>query len=495
MTELATTPGGGRLDWEDYLLLSTIVLLPWAFGGVEIWAFRSAAFLIALSAAIALMRDGAAGWGLADRRAFWLLPAFLLGLWGLLQVTPLPPQLLQLLSPTAHQFHVASSGGLAALEDAALQRVPEASAHPFHGGAEEKLEIAVPACMERSWRTLSLQPSATGERLGWYVALLLAFLLVRRRTARSWRHAVYLGALLVTFAALALFGLIQDQTWNGKIFWLREPRSASLPFGPYVNPNHFVGVMELAVAALAAFGWSRLRRSGRAALYQASFAGAGIAGVACVLAGLASASKLGAVLIAVELLVLVAIGARTLRARLWLVGIVLLLAASVTGLLLESDLGTRVASYVARAEGGDLLEGREAIWLAGGAMFRDFPLTGAGFGAFQEVFLRYTPPGALARYAQAHNDYLEVLLDGGLIAIVLIAWLVVAFALRVRKGLRTMDDERRLVAIGMLIGVLAMSIHAFFEFPHQMPANALLFVTMCALLVPAGGSAETVEHR
>jgi hypothetical protein len=47
----------------------------------------------------------------------------------------------------------------------------------------------------------------------------------------------------------------------------------------------------------------------------------------------------------------------------------------------------------------------------------------------------------------------------------------------------------------MLIGVLAMSIHAFFEFPHQMPANALLFVTMCALLVPAGGSAETVEHR
>ncbi len=489
-------PGGWALEWEDRLLLPAIVLLPWAFGGVEIWAFRSAALLLVLGAAVALVRHGPAGWGL-DRGARWLLPALLLGVWAAIQLIPLPSPMIRLLSPGAHRIYADSFptgdadastvGGLGPFEQRALRLVPEAAAHPLPTGAGESLEVEAPACLTRSWRTLSLEPSATGERLAWYVALLLGFLVVRRRVANPRIRGIYLGALLVTFAALAVFGLIQNQTWNGRIYWLRRPRGETLPFGPYVNPNHFAGVMELAVPVLAAFGWSRLRRSGRAAVYEGPFAGAAIAGAACVAAGLATASKLGAGLIVLGLVSVMVFGARSFRVRAWLAGAVLLLAAAVAGLMVETDLGSRVASYVARARGGDVLEARGALWLAGREMFLDFPLTGAGFGAFPEVFFRYTPPGALARFAQAHNDYVEVLLEGGMIGMALLAWLIVGFSVRAWRGLLALEPAERLVPLGVLIGVSALSTHAFFEFPHQMPGNALLFVTMCAFLVPADG--------
>ena len=78
------------LEVEDYLLLAPVVLLPWAFGGVEIWAYRTAALLLVAAASVCLWKRGTDGLGLV-RPWGWLLPAFLLGLWGALQVVPMPP--------------------------------------------------------------------------------------------------------------------------------------------------------------------------------------------------------------------------------------------------------------------------------------------------------------------------------------------------------------------------------------------------------------------
>ena len=61
----------GPLGIEDYLVLSAVLLLPWAFGGVEIWAFRGAALLLVAGAGASLWKRGWQGWGL-DRRAGWL---------------------------------------------------------------------------------------------------------------------------------------------------------------------------------------------------------------------------------------------------------------------------------------------------------------------------------------------------------------------------------------------------------------------------------------
>ncbi len=502
MNRRTSAPGDAALAAEDFLLLSAILLLPWAFGGVEIWAYRSAAFLLVLGAGLAVAKEGASGLGLRGRTAWWILPAFLLALWAALQIVPLPPPLIRALSPEAHVLYSdafpgyggqEARDGIAALEARALELVPETAGLPLPRESGPAFQLREPACLRDRFRTLSLEPSATLERLLWYLALLFGFGAIRRRVAERGRRRFYSAAVCATLTALAVFALIQAQTWNGRIFWFRTPSVESSPFGPYVNPNHFAGAMELGVPALAAFAWSRLRRAGRAALYEARFTAAALACVTCLVAGLGASSKTAAVLFVASLVFLGVLGARSLRLKLAVVGVATLAIAAGTVLLSGTMLGERVASYVARADTGQLLEGREAVWQASGAMLLDFPLTGSGFGTFREVFPRYTPPGALARFAQAHNDYLEVLLEGGIPGFALLLWLIVVFGMRVRAQFRQLEEERRLVSLGTLAGVLALATHALFDFNHQIPANALLFITMCALLVPVrlpGGGSE-----
>ena len=93
------------IDIEDVLLLVAIVLLPWAFGGVEPWAFHGAALLIALAGAVALVRNGWSGWGLGAKKGLWLTPALLLLAWAGMQLVPLPAALLETLSPRAHAIY------------------------------------------------------------------------------------------------------------------------------------------------------------------------------------------------------------------------------------------------------------------------------------------------------------------------------------------------------------------------------------------------------
>lgn len=495
MTRRTPARADAVLAAEDYLLLSAILLLPWAFGGVEIWAYRSAAFLLVLGAGVSFAREGPSGLGLGGKRTAWILPAFLLALWAAMQIVPLPPSVIRALSPQAHALYTDAlpgyggekvQDGIAVLEARALERVPETTGLPLPRESGPAFLLREPACLRDPWRTLSLEPSATVERLSWYFALLLGFGAIRRRVAQRNRRGFYSAALCATITALAVFALIQAQTWNGRIFWFRTPSVESSPFGPYVNPNHFAGAMELGVPALAAFAWSRLRRAGRAALYEARFTVAALACVTCLVAGLAASSKTAAVLFVASLVFVGVLGARSLRVRLLVVGVAAVLIAVGMILLSGTALGERVRSYVARADMGQLLEGREAVWQASGEMLLHYPLTGSGFGTFREVFPRYMPPGSMARFAQAHNDYLEVLLEGGIPGFALVLWLIVAFGMRVRAQFRQLDTARRLVSLGILAGVLALAIHAVFDFNHQIPANALLFVTMCAILVPAG---------
>ena len=45
----------------------------------------------------------------------------------------------------------------------------------------------------------------------------------------------------------AVFGILQQVTFNGKLYWFREMRYGGIPFGPYVNRNHFAGFVELII--------------------------------------------------------------------------------------------------------------------------------------------------------------------------------------------------------------------------------------------------------
>jgi len=493
----------GPLATEDFLLLAAVLLLPWAFGGVELWAYRGAALLLAAAAASALVRQGLAGLGLGRGR-LWLLPALLLAVWAGIQLVPLPPAAIELLSPAADTLYRDTFPGypgaapddlVGAVEQRSLEAVPEAAG--LDEPPREVLELPREfAGRWTGWRPLSLLPVAGAERLLWYLALLLGFLVAQQRCADEEVRHQYRNALFALFLALAVFGLIYGATSNavfgliygatsnGKLYWIRDLSVRTHPFGPYVNPNNFGAVMELATPWLAGYAWVSLRlRRGRpwAELRAPVFV---VAALLCLVAGLATASKATALMLPAGLTVLALVAVRSWRARLGVVAVALLVAALGVGTLSQTRLGERMRDFVDRTGGSYSEVDRWVGWHASVEQLKDFPLTGSGFGSFRDVFPGYMPPGELAHWRQLHNDYLEVLVEGGAIGGVLLAWLILVYGWRV---LRPRFWSGQLESAGLLIGLVTLAVHASFDFNHQIPANALLFVTMAAIASAAAG--------
>ena len=485
-----TPPGLKRpgLDLEDVLLLSAIVLLPWAFGGVDLWAYRTASFLLVAAATISLAREGWAGLGL-DRSRRWLIPAALLALWAGLQVVPMPPSWIAAASPGADALYRQTFPGYPEdpgptfgdrLEDRVLAAVPEAASIPVPGGAD-----AFEAEFAGDWRgrrTLSLHPLATTERLCWYGALLIGFLAVARRCQDRLRAGFYRSVLFANLLALSTVGLIHAATSNGKLLWVRATLTPTRPFGPYVNPTNFAGAMEMLVPWVLGFVLLRVRRRGFGVIGRAGTPLLVAAVVLGVVSGLATASKSAAVILFIEIAVLLVLAVRGARGKLIVLAGLALSAWISIPLLARTPLGTRVQQFVDMTGGdyGDV--NRLTAWRSGWRMFQDFPLTGVGFGSFRDAFPYYMQAGEFERWSQIHNDYLELLIDGGLVAALLVLMLVYGFWRRVLapSALRA-TDGLDLEQIGVALGLAALSLHAAFDFNHQIPANALLFVTLAAV--------------
>src|ERR1700687_1088208 len=236
--------------------------------------------------------------------------------------------------------------------------------------------------------------------------LVVLFLAVQAfRTLEDWRGFVWFG---MGFGFLvSLFAILQHLTSNGKLYWFREIRSGVLPFGPYVNRNHFAGFAELILAlALVPLVLGRVRRE--------RWPVVGLFAVLPIGALLLSASRGGIVSFGTELgvLALVMILRRTVGKQL-LAGAAVLLVA----MLLVSWLG--VGQILQRLSSVQLLEvtagKRSSMRRDTWRIFLDHPLLGTGLGTLQIVFPSYETlyDGKIVNHT--HNDYLEVLAETGLL--------------------------------------------------------------------------------
>jgi tetratricopeptide (TPR) repeat protein len=470
-------------------VLIAAALLPWVLGGTPIGASRAAAALVIAGFALACLRGGPAAPGLR-RDSLWLWPAAVLGLLAAFQATPLPLPVLRAISPrtaAAWESSVVPPGGpsgaeaVARLEERALHAVPEADSFPWPVGDPSGFHAAAPERPARA--TISYHPAATLERLLWFVALLAGFVLVREaaatRTGRSWIRIVLLADLTLLAAAALAFRALAP----GSVFGLVTPLRGGAPFGPYVNPSHFAFLMELAVPWLAALAWDRWRRDrSRFSPVLVPAAGASI----CAAAAIGSASKAAALLIPLSLSAVLAAGTAG-RSGKWRTVAV---AASVFVLLafaaVQTPLGGRIGDFMASGGTEVASSDRFLVWRhALGGVLAVHPIFGTGFGAFRHVIPRALPAGEAEPWLQLHNDFLEVAVDGGAIAAALVLLLAWGFWRRVTETLRR--GRPRLDRVGLIAGLAALTVHAAFDFGHQMPGNALVFVVACGLAVPSAG--------
>ncbi|GAH61940.1 unnamed protein product [marine sediment metagenome] len=116
-------------------------------------------------------------------------------------------------------------------------------------------------------------------------------------------------------------------------------------------------------------------------------------------------------------------------------------------------------------------------------MIQDYPVLGIGPGTFAFIFTQYQPPGLTSHYTMAHNDYLHFTSEVGLPLIAIIVWMIIALY---RKGFRKLKNPSRLVrgiTLGSMSGITAILVHSISDFNLHIPANALLFTVLGALVV------------
>lgn len=132
----------------------------------------------------------------------------------------------------------------------------------------------------------------------------------------------------------------------------------------------------------------------------------------------------------------------------------------------------------AQWEGSRDFPGRSEMWRAAWQLFKERPLVGTGFGSYWLAVHRYYDASGIAFPEQAHNDYLELLASGGLVAALAAALFGGLFIRRARECLRSDDPFRRAACRGALTGLCGVALHSFVDFGLHIPVNALVFTVL-----------------
>jgi len=315
---------------------------------------------------------------------------------------------------------------------------------------------------------------------------LLAFLTIQtlRRSSQAKNLAV---AITVYGVALASFALLQGLSPNGKLFWLRTPRMGGWIYGPYVSHNNYAGLMEMLVPIPLIFCLTR---------YAQGHMRTVIAAGAALMAGtiFLSGSRGGMISFVAEMILFGIVLIRMQKGPKVAAGVgvfavvMIALLLWIGGVELTRRLGT-IGTETKQELAGGL---RWTIDKDGIRMFAHKPILGWGLGTFPVTYPQFRTFYTTFFINDAHNDYLQFLVETGAVGFAVVIWFVVAFYRSALKKLRDWpDDISSAVTLAFLLGCTGILVHSFVDFNLQIPANAAWFYVLCAI----AASPYTLESR
>jgi O-antigen ligase len=332
---------------------------------------------------------------------------------------------------------------------------------------------------------LQLVTGATAYRYHTFSSALLycAYGLFCFLVVQCLRRSSQIKTLAWVFSAygfvLAMFAVLQSITSNGKLYWLRTPRFGGWIYGPYVNHNHYAGLMEMLVPIPLIFFLTHRAQGPRKAMAALA---AGVMASTIFLSG----SRGGMAAFLVEMVVLSVVLLKQRRIRRSSIGLSFFLLI-VVGLLIwlgGTELTKRVASI--NVEARQELSGgvRMAIDRDGLRMYARKPVLGWGLGVFPDVYPRYRSFYTNFFVNEAHNDYLQLLIEMGTLGVATMIWFIVLlYRSAIKKLGNWTEDINGAVALATMIGVTGILVHSFVDFNLQIPANAALFYVLCVVAV------------
>jgi O-antigen ligase len=338
-------------------------------------------------------------------------------------------------------------------------------------------------------RPLSLDPASTVWALATGVALLLIFWSARRIFARGGALRFVTRWIGWLGLALAIVMFVQRALTPGLIYGFWHPitrASHPTPLGPFVNRNDLA--TWLMMGAPLTFGYTlahlESRRPSSVAFVAAEalsdprlwWLGASLCLMTAAL--LASLSRSGIFGGAAAVLTFALLARRRL-ARLRFGGMLLAITAVVVFAAMYANVSALMEriSYTVPSD----LGGRLTVWRETWPMARDFPWTGIGVGAFEHGMIIYQQSTRLIFFNHAHNEYLQVLVEGGAVLAALAAVASLAAVWGAASKLRADRTPVFWMRAGAASAVAAVAAQSLWDTGLRMPPNAVLFAIAAAI--------------
>lgn len=311
------------------------------------------------------------------------------------------------------------------------------------------------------------------------------FVVITNNVRRAEPAQIIAITLIILAAGIAAYGAFQFLTKSSFVWSFTRPMQyLSRGSGTFINPNHFAGFLEMVLPLAIAF--TLLGRFKHVTKIFLGYAGL------VILVGIGfSVSRGGWITTAVVLLGMVALLFKQRGSRLKAIAIFALLFCIGLSFLNASWFERRVQQSYASGKFEDI---RPYIWASAIHLWKEEPWMGAGPGHFDQRYGKYrqaeTPVQGRPEYV--HNDYLNALTEWGIIGVAIIlssllllargffcTWAVVE---RGQSDLNRKGSNREALLLGAMFGILAMLVHSIVDFNLQIPANAILFISLMALI-------------
>lgn len=362
----------------------------------------------------------------------------------------------------------------------------------------------------QAWRTISADPFETRAFIWKLLALIVYGVLLRRYMSNQPRLRSLIYVVIGIAVASALFGIVRQTMQVSSRGFLLPYLSLGSGYAQFINKNHFALLMEMVLGLVCGMVLGGGVRRERVLYYVA-------AALMMWMALVLTISRGGIFTMIIQMLFLFTIlgfarvpvrdsfgkGGTSHVPLKRMFSSVALRIILMTCLLVVVTIGivwmggdvlvTRLQSLPGEVNPTNVAShagvSRSEVWHATWRLFKANPVLGSGFGAYGVAITRFHEASGKWTPESAHNDYLELMASGGLIAISLVAWLAVVFIKRARACLNSMEAFQRASCIGALVGTFGVAVHSAVDFGLHITANALVFTVLVVIATSSGGRA------
>jgi putative inorganic carbon (HCO3(-)) transporter len=453
----------GGLTLERVLFWAVVALLiwspiplgsnrPWAWMVIEVGIYGVLSVWLLLWAArrVELSEAARGAWPAWIALTGWVV-------WQAIHVIPMPRGLLAVLSPEAAHLE-------ALVEDADIVR--------------------------SAW-TLSIEPHASRVSLLKTVAYAALFFLILNLANRRSRLGTLASVLVYAAVAQSVYAVMLHLAGVRMDYFSMPLYHDSSASGTYVNRNHLAGYLEmtlaigigLLIASLSersADGWKQFARMTIEWILSPKMI-LRLSLCVLVIALTTTHSRMGNSAFFSSLLIAgvlgIALSRRATRNTVLLLASLVVIDLFIVGSWFGVE---KLAQRIEQTTVQDVQD-REDPAAYSLELIRHYPVFGSGPGTFYVAFPKFRQEKVTAFFEHAHNDYAEFASESGLLGLGLLGvFVITSLGAALAAQWQRRDPLMRGIAFASVMGITALLIHSWVDFNLQIPANAMLFVVLCA---------------